>query len=76
MGGQKDFPVKGTVKLGNVVKLTTDDTEMLGRRLETFPTAFSCARGKDEFLVSPETFSTGERDFSTETCMLPLDDKL
>lgn len=68
--------MKGTVKLGDVVRLTADDTEMLGRRLETFPTAFSCVGGKDEFLVSPETFSSAERVFSTETCMLPLDDEL
>jgi hypothetical protein len=76
MGGQRDFPVKGTDKLGDVVGLTADGNKMLSTGLEAFRTAFSRVRRKDKFLVSPETFSTGDRVFSTETRMLPLNDEL
>jgi hypothetical protein len=76
MGGQRAFPVKGTVKVGDVVGFTTDGNKTLSMRLEAFRTAFSCVRRRDKFLVSPETFSTGDRVFSTGTCMLPFNDKL
>jgi hypothetical protein len=73
IGGHSDFPVKGTVRLGAVVGLT-DDTEMLSTRLEALPTAF-CVTRKDEFLISPVAFSSGDTVLSIDTCMLPLNDE-
>jgi len=48
---------------------------MLNTKLEALPTAFG-VRIKDEFLVSPVTFSIGDRTLSIDTCMLPLNDEL
>jgi hypothetical protein len=50
---------------------------VLNTKLEALPTAFG-VRTKDEFLISPVTFSIGETDrvLSIDTCMLPLNDEL
>jgi len=48
---------------------------MLNTKLEALPAAFG-DRIRDEFLVSPVTFSIGDRVLSIDTCMLPLNDEL
>jgi len=77
IGGQRDSSIKGTVILNVVVVVValTEDSEMLNNKLEALPTVF-VVRIKYEFVVSPVTFSTGDRVLSVDTCMLPLNDKL
>jgi len=58
-----------------VVVALTEDSEMLNNKLEALPTLFSFII-KYEFIVSPVTFSTGDRVLSIDTCMLSLNNKL
>jgi len=75
IGGQRDFSVKGTVILSVVIVALTEDSEMLNNKPEALPTVFT-VRIKYESVVSPVTFSTGDRVLSVDTCMLPLNDML